>query len=82
MLLFFTATATSPMVVLWETQARTLERLMSCPVTIETVIVGGILNSFPSGLGISLVPVVIGLALDITIPGPLVLAQSATIRCA
>ncbi|MCX5999093.1 MAG: ABC transporter permease [Chloroflexi bacterium] len=74
MVLFFTATAISPIVVPWETQARTLERLMSCPVTIETIIFGDILASFAFGLGISLVPIVIGLALGITISSPLVLA--------
>jgi len=76
MVLFFTATAISPIVVPWETQARTLERLMSCPVTIETIILGDILASFAFGLGISLVPIVIGLALGITISSPLVLAAA------
>lgn len=76
MVLFFTATAISPIVVPWETQARTLERLMSCPVTIETIILGDILASFAFGLGIALVPIVIGLALGITISSPLVLAAA------
>ena len=74
MVLFFTATAISPIVVPWETQARTLERLMSCPVTVETIILGDILASFAFGLGICLVPIVIGLALGITISSPLVFA--------
>ena len=49
---------------------------MSCPVTIETIILGDILASFAFGLGISLVPIVIGLALGITISSPLVLAAA------
>ncbi len=67
MILFFTATAISPIVIPWETQARTLERLMSCPVMVETLILGDVLASFAFGLGISLVPIIIGLALGITI---------------
>jgi len=67
MILFFTATAISPIVVPWETQARTLERLMSCPLMIETIIFGDVLASFAFGLGISLVPIIIGLTLGITI---------------
>ena len=72
MILFFTATAISPIVVPWEAQARTLERLMSCPIRTETIILGDILASFIFGLGISLLVVIIGLALGITISSPLV----------
>lgn len=71
MVLFFTATSISPIVVPWEAQARTLERLMSCPVRIETIIIGDILASFTFGVGISLVPVIIGLFLGVTISSPL-----------
>src|SRR4030043_1582093 len=74
MILFFTATSISPIVVPWEAQARTLERLMSCPVRFETILLGDTVASFIFGLGISLVPVVLGLFLGITIAGPLVFA--------
>jgi ABC-2 type transport system permease protein len=74
MILFFTATAISPIVVPWETQARTLERLMSCPLMIETIILGDVLASFAFGLSISLVPIIIGLALSITISSPFLFA--------
>jgi len=74
MILFFTATSISPIVIPWEAQARTLERLMSCPVKTETIILGDILASFIFGLGISLVPIVLGLFLGITISSPLVFA--------
>lgn len=73
MILFFTATAISPIVVPWEAQARTLERLMTCPVRIETIILGDILASFVFGLGISLVPIIIGLALGVGMASPAVL---------
>lgn len=74
MSLFFAATAISPVVVPWEGQARTLERLVSCPVMIETIILGDILASFAFGLGISLVPIILGFSLGITISSPFILA--------
>ena len=74
MILFFTATSISPIVVPWEAQARTLERLMSCPVRIETIIIGDILASFAFGLGISLIPIILGLFLGVTISSPLIFA--------
>jgi len=74
MILFFTATSVSPIVVPWEAQARTLERLMSCPVRIETIIVGDILASFTFGLAISLVPIILGVALGVAISSPLIFA--------
>jgi len=73
MILFFTATAISPMVVPWETMTRTLERLMCCPVWTSTIIIGDILASFILGLVSSLVPIIITLALGGTISSPLIL---------
>ena len=72
MVLFFTATSISPAVAPWETQARTLERLMSCPVTVPTIIFGDILASFIFGLVISLIPIIVSLALGIIISQPVV----------
>ena len=74
MILFFTATSISPIVIPWEAQARTLERLMSCPVKTETIILGDIMASFIFGLGISLVPVVLSLFLGVTISSPFIFA--------
>ncbi len=74
MILFFTATSISPVVVPWEAQARTLERLMSCPVRLETIIMGDVLASFVFGMAISLVPIIIGLALGITLSSPVLFA--------
>ncbi|MBI4676275.1 MAG: ABC transporter permease [Elusimicrobia bacterium] len=74
MVVFFTATAISPVVAPWETQARTLERLMSCPVSISTIILGDILASFAFGVLISLVTVLAGLGMGATIHQPLVFA--------
>ena len=74
MILFFTATSISPIVVPWEAQARTLERLMSCPVRMETIILGDILASFVFGVSISLVTIILGLFLGITISNSLIFA--------
>lgn len=72
MILFFTSTSISPIVAPWEAQARTLERLLSCPVKIETIILGDIMASFTFGLAISLVPLTLGLALGLKVLNPLV----------
>ena len=74
MILFFTATSVSPVVIPWEAQARTLERLMSCPVKLETIIIGDVLASFAFGTVISLVPIIIGLALGVTISNAVIFA--------
>jgi ABC-2 type transport system permease protein len=79
MILFFTATSISPIVVPWEAQARTLERLMSCPVRIETIITGDILASFAFGLAISLVPIILGLFLGIAVLSPLIFALAVVL---
>ena len=65
MVLFFTATSISPAVAPWETAARTLERLMSCPVTMPTIILGDVLASFAFGVAISLIPLIVGIGIGI-----------------
>ena len=74
MILFFTTTSISPIVVPWEAQARTLERLMSCPVRLEAIILGDILASFVFGLGISLVTIIPSLFLGVTVSSSVVFA--------
>ncbi|RLC70419.1 MAG: ABC transporter permease [Chloroflexi bacterium] len=71
MVVFFTATAISPAVAPWEAQARTLERLMSCPVTFSAIILGDIVGSFAFGATISLILVVISLAIGVIALGQL-----------
>jgi ABC-2 type transport system permease protein len=63
--LFFTATAVSPAIFPWEGQARTLERLASCPVAVETIVLGDMIASTLFGIGITVITVVIGLALGL-----------------
>ncbi len=45
MTLFFTATAVSPAIFPWEGSAKTLERLASCPVTVEAIVFGDMIAS-------------------------------------
>ncbi len=67
MALFFTATAVSPAIFPWEGQAKTLERLASCPITVEAIVFGDMIASTLFGIGITLLTVIIGLALGITL---------------
>lgn len=74
MAVFFTATAVSPVVAPWETQARTLERLASCPVAVWTILLGDMLASVIFGIVISFVPILVGLITGASIHHPFILA--------
>lgn len=80
MALFFTSTAVSPAIFPWEGQAKTLERLASCPLTVETIVFGDMIASMLFGIGITLVTVLIGLMMglsllySLTLLGAIVLA--------
>jgi len=71
---FFTCSAIAPVTFPWETQARTLERLVSTPITVWTILMGDMLASAIIGVIISVVPLIIALAVGVTIVNPLVLA--------
>jgi len=70
--MFFTSTAVVPLIIPWETRSKTLERLVSSPVSIATIMLGDVLASFVFGLFFSLVPLVVGLALGAKVLNPLV----------
>ena len=65
MALFFTATAVSPAIFPWEGQAKTLERLASCPIMVEAIVFGDMIASTLFGIGITLITVIIGLVLGV-----------------
>lgn len=71
---FFTCSAISPVTFPWETQARTLERLVSCPVAVWTILFGDMLASALTGVIISIVPIIIAIAIGATITDALMLA--------
>jgi len=73
--LFFTTSSISPAIPPWETQARTLERLLCAPLSVPTILGGDVLASFLFGGVLSLVPVGLAvLALGASVAHPAVLA--------
>ena len=79
MAVFFTATAVSPVVVPWETQAKTLERLASCPVAVWTILLGDMLASVIFGIVISVVPILVGYITGAIIHHPFILAAGVVL---
>lgn len=61
MSLFFTSSSVGPLITPWEKQAGTYERLLSFPVTINTIILGDIVAGMVFGIIISLVVLTAGL---------------------
>ncbi|WAC04308.1 MAG: ABC transporter permease [Methanoregula sp.] len=79
MTLFFTATAVSPAIFPWEGSAKTLERLASCPVTVEAIVLGDMIASLLFGIGITLITVLIGFALGLPLLHGLTLLSAIVI---
>jgi ABC-2 type transport system permease protein len=67
MTLFFTSTAVSPAIFPWEGQAKTLERLAACPVTIEAIVFGDMIASILFGIGVTMVTLLIALGLGLVL---------------
>jgi ABC-2 type transport system permease protein len=60
MVLFLSATSIGPVVFPWETRQNTLERLITCPISIKTILLGDIWASFLFGSIFSTVPLILG----------------------
>ncbi len=73
MSVFFTCSAIAPITFPWETQARTLERLVSSPLATWTILFGDMLASMLTGIIISIVPIIIALAFGTIIVNPSIL---------
>ncbi len=73
MTMLFTATSVSPVITPWESQMNTLERLIACPISIYTLIMGDILASVIFGVFITLVPVFMGVFIGVALLHPLIL---------
>ncbi len=58
MTLFFASTSVGPSIIPWETRSKTLERLVCCPITLWTILLGDMLASFIFGVAISSIPMV------------------------
>ena len=74
MTIFFTSMSVTPVIAPTETQSRNMERLAAAPISITTILMGDVLASVLFGMGISLVPILSGMALGVTVEHPLVLA--------
>jgi len=70
MALFFTASAIGPLVTPWERQARTFERLVTSPASLEAILCGDVIAGMAFGALLSLVPLVLGLCLGAQIGNP------------
>jgi ABC-2 type transport system permease protein len=73
MAIFFSSMSIGPAIVPFEARSRNLERLVSAPVAVWAILIGDVIASFLYGLLISIVPLIIGLVLGVTITNPLVL---------
>jgi len=74
MTLFFTSSSATPVVIPWETRMRTLERLISTPASVPSIILGDILAGFTYGITVSLVPLSVGIfALGARIVDPFIM---------
>jgi len=65
--LLFTSTAISPAIFAWEGRHGTLERLASCPITVEAIVLGDMTASTLFGIGITVITLFIGLALGLSV---------------
>jgi ABC-2 type transport system permease protein len=63
MVIFLTSTSIGPVVFPWETRQKTLERLITCPISIKTILLGNVWSSFLFGCIFSTVPLVLGMIL-------------------
>ena len=73
---FFTSTSVGPLILPWETQSKTLERLVCSPISIWAAMLGDIMASFIFGALISIVvPLAVGLIIGVQIASLLVLAS-------
>ena len=79
MTIFFSSMSIGPAIVPFEARSRTLERLVSTPISVWAMLVGDVMASFTYGLLISIVPVIIGLVLGVNITHTLILCLGITI---
>ncbi|MBD3353844.1 MAG: ABC transporter permease subunit [Candidatus Lokiarchaeota archaeon] len=73
MTVFFSATSIGPAVFPWETRTKTLERVLSTPITLWAILLGDVFASFTFGIVFSIVPLIVGIVLNVSILHPLIL---------
>jgi ABC-2 type transport system permease protein len=86
MMLFFTASSVGPLITPWEKREKTYERLLSYPVTQDSIILGDVTAGAVFGLGISLlvwIASTLFVAVPVNNPGLFALAfLLGTLSCA
>lgn len=60
MILFLTSTSLGPIVFPWEAMRKTLERLITCPISIKTILLGSMWSSLIYGVVFSSIPLILG----------------------
>lgn len=60
MIIFLSSTSIGPIVLPWETARKTFERLITCPISIKTILVGSVWSTFIYGIIFSSIPLIIG----------------------
>jgi len=74
MILFFTASTAGPVILVLERRARTLDRLLTAPMSLATLLVGKTLVGVLFALGVSVLPLVGGVAfLGVRVAHPIAL---------
>jgi ABC-2 type transport system permease protein len=77
MMLFFSSSSTGPLIIPWEKREKTYERLLSLPVTLETIILGDILAGALFGVVITtIVWVAASEILHLPLRNPILLAAT------
>ncbi len=61
MIIFLTSTSIGPVVFPWETARKTFERLITCPISIKTILLGSVWSTFIYGITFSSIPLIFGM---------------------
>ena len=67
MAIFFSSMSIGPAIIPFEARSKNLERLVSAPIAVWAILIGDVVASFLYGFLISIVPLIIGLILGITV---------------
>ena len=70
---FFTATSVGPAIIPWEARAKTLERLISSPISLRMILIGDVLSSFVFGVLVSALAAAASLLMGAPVVNPLLL---------
>ncbi len=77
MAIFFTSSSVGPIIAPWETRMRTLEKLLTTPVSVTSIVLGGILAGFLFGVTVSVPAVSVASAvLSVPVEEPILLVVS------